>query len=146
MWTAHDPVLSRVRHMVENGWSHDIIGELSPYKHQEMELSVVRGCLLWGSRVVIPTAGRKQALELLHEGHLSMSRIKAKACGLMWWLKIDTDIEEMVKTCSQCQLTHHIPCQSWDFPSETWKRIHIDYARPFMGKMFSILVDSYSNG
>ena len=67
--------------MVENGWSHDIIGELSPYKHQEMELSVVRGCLLWGSRVVIPTAGRKQALELLHEGHLSMSRIKAKPVG-----------------------------------------------------------------
>ena len=50
MWTAHDPVLSRVRHMVENGWSHDIRGELAPYKHQEMELGVVRYLLCMGEQ------------------------------------------------------------------------------------------------
>ena len=87
-WTAHDPVLSKVRHWMENGWSHDIGEKLAQYKHREMELSVARGYLLWGSRVVIPTACRKQALKLLYEGHMGMSRMKAKASGSMWWPKL----------------------------------------------------------
>ena len=45
-WTAHGPVLSKVRHRVENGWSHDIGEKLAQYKHREMELSVARGYLL----------------------------------------------------------------------------------------------------
>ena len=32
----------------------------------------------------------------------------------------------------------------WEWPRKPWSRIHIDYAGPFMGKMFLIAVDAHS--
>ena len=147
-WTSQDPILSRVRHLIERGWTDINETELTPYKQRQNELSVAGGCILWGSRVVIPVAGRDQALNMLHEGHLGMSRMKSKARSFMWWPKLDLDIERLVKNCSQCQLTRHspapAPCQSWDYPPEPWRRLHIDYAGPFYGKMFLLVIDAHS--
>ena len=74
--------------------------------------------------------------------------MKSKARSFMWWPKMDDEIEYMVKSCQQCQLTRHspipVPCQSWDFPQKPWRRLHIDYAGPFHGKMFLLVVDAYS--
>ena len=36
------------------------------------------------------------------------------------------------------------PLDPWEWPSRPWERIHIDYARPFLGKMFLIMIDAYS--
>ena len=36
------------------------------------------------------------------------------------------------------------PCQSWDYPPEPWRRLHIDYAGPFYGKMFLLVIDAHS--
>ena len=32
----------------------------------------------------------------------------------------------------------------WEWPEHPWERIHLDYAGPFMGKMFLIAVDAHS--
>ena len=145
-----DTLLSRVSHLIEKGWTgaNDNDDNLAPYKQRQNELSVVKGCVLWGSRVVVPTAGRAKALQMLHEGHIGMSRMKSKARSLMWWPKMDAEIEDIVKKCNPCQLTQHnprrTPCQSWDFPTEPWRRLHVDYAGPFLGKMLLIVVDAHS--
>ena len=39
---------------------------LSVYHNKQYELSVENGCVLWGSRVVIPHCGHQHVLELLH--------------------------------------------------------------------------------
>ena len=81
-WTAHDPVLPRVSHLIDKGWTgaNDNDDNLAPYKQRQNELGVVKGCILWGSRVVVTTAGRAKAL---HEGHIGISRMKSKARSLM---------------------------------------------------------------
>jgi hypothetical protein len=103
---------------------------------------------LWGSRVLVPEKGQERALELLHEGHLGISRMKAKARSYMWWPKIDQDIESLVKGCVECQKSRHseppVPYSTWQAPREPWMRVHVDYAGPFRGKMFLLLVDAYS--
>ena len=33
---------------------------------------------------------------------------------------------------------------TWEWPARPWSRIHIDYAEPFLGKMFLIVVDAHS--
>ena len=47
-----------------------------------------------------------------------------------------------------CQLTQHnprrSPCQYRDFPTEPWRRLHVDYAGPILGKMLLIVVDAHS--
>ena len=32
----------------------------------------------------------------------------------------------------------------WEWPEHPWKRIHIDYAGPFLGKMFLLVIDAHS--
>ena len=141
-WTNEDVVLSRVHNMVLKGWMNTNDPKFLPYQNRKNELSVQSGCILWGSRVVVPKQGQKKTLELLHEGHLGISRMKAKARG------IDHDVEKIVKGCAECQHIRHseipVPHTPWEPSRERWRRIHIDYAGPFRGKMFLLVVDSYS--
>eukprot|EP00731_Ephydatia_muelleri_P004047 Em0002g223a len=80
-WTDKDPVLSRVRNL------------------RQLELSVEGDCLLWGCRVVVPKVGREKVLEMLHDSHLGITRMKA---------------------------------------------IARNFAGPFLGKQFIVLVDAFS--
>jgi len=32
----------------------------------------------------------------------------------------------------------------WEWPKKPWTRLHADYASPFLGKMFLMIIDSYS--
>ena len=37
-----------------------------------------------------------------------------------------------------------VPLHPWEWPNRPWTRIHVEYAGPFMGKMFLVLIDSHS--
>ena len=58
-WTTNDPVLSRVRNLVLQGWIDATDEQLQPYHRRKDELSVHTGYVLLGSRVVVPPAGHK---------------------------------------------------------------------------------------
>lgn len=149
-WTRRDPVLSKVLRFVEEGWVADapLGDDFKPYTIRKTELSVQDGCLLWGSRVIIPMQGRKRVLRSLHEGHPGMARMKSLARGFAWWPSMDAAIEGEVKTCFNCQQNQPMPSKNelhpWKWPDRPWSRLHIDYAGPFMGKMFLIVVDAHS--
>ena len=70
--------------------------------------------------------------------------MKALARSHVWQPSTDSDIETLVKSCTGCQNTQYSPSlalfHSWEWPP--WERVNIDYARPFMNKMF--LVDAHS--
>ena len=57
-WTSKDLVLSKVKIMVQRGWQNSKNTDLTPYQRRKDELSVHNGCLLWGTRVVVPPPGR----------------------------------------------------------------------------------------
>ncbi|XP_014675604.1 PREDICTED: uncharacterized protein LOC106815629 [Priapulus caudatus] len=78
--TDKDIVLSRVRRLVRHGWPESKKdGELLPYYVRRDELSIQDGCILWGSRVIVPTAARERVMYLLHEGHPGIVRMKVFA-------------------------------------------------------------------
>ena len=59
-WTEKDPVLSKVKKWLTEGWpekEHE--EELRPYRQRKDELSLQDGCILWGSRVIVPEPGHK---------------------------------------------------------------------------------------
>ena len=147
-WTNRDPVLSRVKQMILQGWQRDIDAAFQPYSQRSKELTVQSDCILWGSRVVIPEAGRGQVMAMLHDGHPGMTRMKAIARGVIWWSGIDAEIERKVKECPECQVNQKsptlAPLHPWEWPSQPWTRLHIDFAGPFEGKMFLVVVDSHS--
>ena len=145
--TSRDPILAQVHHMLLHGW-REMEGEgFVPFQRRREELSVHDGCVLWGSRVVVPTKGRRRILELVHESHPGISRMKSLARGFVWWSGMDKDIEEYGKGCEVCQSSRHsevkVPLQPWKWPQKPWARIHVDYAGP-LGKMFLLVVDAHS--
>ena len=111
-------------------------------------MSVLDNFLLWGSRLVVLPPGRKFLLEQLHESHPGISRMKSLARGYLWWPSMDFDIEQYVKDChtcqSQCPQPSLAPVHFWDIPQQPWNRLHLDFAGPFLGHMYLILVDAHS--
>ena len=109
VWTVHDPILSKVMKWVQEGWPARARTEsdLQPYFQRRDELSTEGGCLLWGSRVVIPPRGRERALKLLHEAHPRIARMKALARGFMWWPGMDKATECCVKEAPDRQKRAH---------------------------------------
>ena len=103
--------------------------------------------VLWGSRVVLPQ-GRAAVLGELHETHPGCSKMKALARSYIWWPKVDQEIEDMVKRCSVCQENRpsppSAPLHPWQWPTQPWTRLHLDFAGPYMGDMFLIIVDACS--
>ena len=147
-WTDRDPILSQVRHMLLKGWRDLGRKEFRPYQQRREEMSVQDGCVLVGSRVIIPNVGRSKVMDELHEGHPGISRIKGLVSGVVWWPGIDADLEKKVKECCACEANKKSPAlaplHTWDWPSHPWTRLHIDHAGPFLGKTFLVLVDAHS--
>lgn len=148
-WTRRDPVLSQVLRFTLEGWplTHEQ-EEFQPFIQRKVEISTEDGCLLWGSRVIVPPQGRKAVLEELHETHPGISRMKALARSYMWWPGMDKDLEKVVKDCHQCQIHQKSPAEAplhpWEWPGNPWTRLHIDYAGPFLGHMFLVVIDACS--
>ena len=145
MWTDKDPLLSRIRTLIQQGWS---TGTDDPQLNRKDELSVLDNCVLCGSRVVIPVVGRETLLQQLHEAHPGVSKMKSLARCYIWWPKIDSDIENLVRSCEKCQSSRGTPTKApvhpWEWPHRPWSRLHIDHAGPYLGHLYFIVVDAHS--
>jgi len=148
--TRRDPVLGKIHDFVLQGWPEefDADDEIKQFSKRKEELSVEAGVVLWGSRVVVPMKLRKRVLDELHVAHAGSSRMKMLARSFVWWPKMDGEIDEVTSTCWEC-VEHRkspaaAPIHPWETPSGPWQRIHVDYAGPFMGRMFLIVSDAFS--
>ncbi|XP_054272675.1 uncharacterized protein K02A2.6-like [Macrosteles quadrilineatus] len=147
--TEKDPLLSKVILWTQRGWpTNNSDLNLTPFISRQNSISQYKQCLLWGTRVIIPSTLRQQALKLLHMGHEGIVRTKALARSYFWWPKLDQDIENMVNSCQACQQSRHSPPRAtvlpWEKTKQPWSRLHIDFAGPFQNKLFLIVVDSFS--
>ena len=74
--------------------------------------------------------------------------MKRLARGYVWWPGIDTELEKCVKESKECQTQQKTPpvtpLHPWSWPEKPWSRIHVDYASPFRGKMFLLMIDAHS--
>nr|XP_056704934.1 uncharacterized protein K02A2.6-like [Euleptes europaea] len=146
---AKDRTLARILNWVGKGWpAARPDGEFKPFSMRQHELSLNKGCLLWGNCVVVPAKLRTKVLEALHACHPGVVRMKALARSYVWWPGIDAAVEEWVSRCRPCQESWpempRAPTHHWDSTHTSWSRLHIDFAGPFQGKTFLIVMDSYS--
>ncbi len=146
--TRRDASLSKVLQYVQQGWPQQVTKDLQPFYDRQTELSTENDCLLWGIRVVVPKSLQSQVLDSLHANHSGITRMKAIAHSYFWWKGLDGDIEAMGKSCYSCQTNQSNPAAApfhpWIWPDAPWRRIHIDFAGPFLGRMFFVVVDAHS--
>ena len=146
--TLQDPLLSKVLLYLRQGWPASVPAELQPFSSRRLELTVESQCLLWGIRVVVPQKLRASVLQELHSDHGGMVRMKSVARSYFWWPGLDKDVEGIVKSCQSCQAVksapNSAPLHPWVWPEHPWQRVHIDFAGPFKGRMFFLLIDAHS--
>ena len=84
--TRGDPVLSCVLHYILHGWpaEENTPEELRFYCAKREEFTVEDGCLLHGTKVVIPSRYRQEVLSELHLNHPGMVRMKSLAWLHVW--------------------------------------------------------------
>ena len=147
--TKKDSILSRVLQSVISGREFSLQDEkFKSYKAVFNELTTEKDCLLRGARVIIPESLRKSVIEEIHADHQGIVRCKAIARTFVWWPGIDADIERYVKNCISCASYSNNPqpvkYHPWEYPNYPWQRLHVDFAGPFLGTSFLIVVDAFS--
>ena len=146
--TRTDKTLSRVYQFILKGWPDQVDHDLVIFFTKREELTVQGDCILWGRRVVIPDKWRSKLLDELHYEHPGANKMKSVARSYFWWPKLDKDIENLAKSCNECQAVKKSPAAAplhpWTWPSRVYQRVHVDFMGPFQGAMLLVVVDAYS--
>ena len=94
--SAKNPVVSKVNRFTREGWppKKDEEGtKMQRFRQLADSLSIVNGCLLYCSRVVVPTSQCRQVLEQLHLGYFGIQKMEQLPRTAVYWPNIDVDIE-----------------------------------------------------
>ncbi len=127
--TDKDSQLAQVRQLVQFGSTEKCPSpELKSYFNRRQELSVLAGCIVWGSRVVVPPQGWEALLAQVHDTHPGIVKMKNLARSYYWWPGLDSAIEAKVNS-SVCQKDRPTPqkvtIHSWEWPHHPWSRLYI---------------------
>ena len=76
---------------------------LKEYARFFESLSVIEGVLCRGDKVLIPEALQKQVIEIAHEPHQGITKTKQHVRASMWFLKMDSMIEERLNASHLCR-------------------------------------------
>ena len=130
--TDCDKNLRDLKMCIKTGWPINAANkDLNIYKKFIPQLSIMKGCILYENRVLIPPNLRSKILDMFHESHPGIVAMKSLVRGVIWYPGIDKDVEDVVKKCTVCQLNRHKPAQTsnvqWPAPKRPWSRVHIDH-------------------
>lgn len=138
--SAVDDSFNKIRPFIVNGWPErkQLPNDVVAYYAVREELSIrADGNLTRGERAIIPIALRQQALQLAHEGHPGVVRMKQRCQQVMWWPRMNADIESHVRNCEPCIISGKsikpvpAPLQPIEWPEKPWRKIAIDIAGEF---------------
>ena len=93
-----------MRQIVTDSWP-DVVDrpDLQSFASVSHELSVEGDCLLRGNRVVVPASLQEKDLDLLHDGHPGVVRLKSLVRQYIWWQVLTRPLSGCVQSCSSCQ-------------------------------------------
>lgn len=146
--TAKDEELRAVMKAMETGdWSKD----LGQFKTIEDELHEANGILMRMGLAVVPRDLRFKALTLAHKGHPGSTKMKSIIRARAWWPKLDSMVDDWVKSCKTCQLGGRreppTPMRRAQLPESPWDLVAVDYCGPYAslgGISVLVLTDYYS--
>ena len=127
--SAADPVLTDIRQRLKvDNWSD------APKAHR-YEFTFVGQHIMRGTRIAVPSSLRSEVLQIAHEDHLGMVKVKTRLLEKVWCPSIDKDVETTCRTCICCQVVGpppapQPPVQRTPFPSPPWSELTVDIFGP----------------
>ena len=108
----------------------DVPSTIVPYMPVCDEISVMKGLVLKDTRMVVPNSLRKEALQIIHTGHLGIGKCISRVKEVIYWPNINKQIKEMISTCTYCRdhrnqqpseaIIHH------EIPKTPWTKVATD--------------------
>uniref|UniRef100_A0AC34FNR6 Reverse transcriptase n=1 Tax=Panagrolaimus sp. ES5 TaxID=591445 RepID=A0AC34FNR6_9BILA len=147
---AEDEQLQEVMVHMQQNWSTFEAEDksLKAYAQTRGNLRIRKGLLYFKNRIIVPLSLRTLVLEILHRSHLGADRMIRLAKLYVWWPNSAVDMREYVAICGACKGQAKAgpkkPVVNWPQATQAWQRMHIDYAGPFEGSFWLILVDAHS--
>ena len=95
--TAKDEALSQLKKQMIEGWpnhKHEVPQNIAIYWNIRHDLSEAEGLIFKDHQLVIPTAMRRDMLNLIHESHLGVEKCKSRARAILFWPGMSNDIYE----------------------------------------------------
>ncbi len=147
---AEDPEYQTLLGLVNTGWPasrHAIPDIAAPYWRARADLTAHQGIILYGPRIVIPTAARRKALDQLHAAHQGTTKTHERARRTVWWPTIHHDVERRVAACRPCREAlpslPHQPLLHGPKATRPFQILHLDLCQ-FGAHHYLVITDEYS--
>lgn len=126
-----DEEVEQLKEFVKTGWPSYMpqLPSIRPYWEVRAHLTVTDDLLLYDDRLVIPETMRPEILRKLHEGHLGITKCRARARESVWWPSVSQAIGELTANCHTCALSRPPGTETLmpsSFPSRPWERVGTD--------------------
>ncbi|XP_056017382.1 uncharacterized protein K02A2.6-like [Ostrea edulis] len=148
--TANDQDLQTLIKTILNGWPTErksCDSSLIEFWNYRDELSYIDGLVLKGHKILIPRSLRNQILDSLHIGHAGVEKTLRRACTVLFWPGLHTDVQKLVSSCPQClSYRNSNPKESLNphpTPDYPWQVVATDLFQ-WDEKDYLIVVDYYS--
>ena len=110
-------------------------------------MTIEDGLILKGTRIVIPSQKQAEILNLIHKGHLGLTKCNLRAKETVYWPGLNDQLEELVLNCqlclkylqSKCKLIPNISLGQ-EIPAFPWTKLATDIFH-FEGDSYLLLVD-----
>ncbi|KAJ8894331.1 hypothetical protein PR048_006953 [Dryococelus australis] len=123
-----------------------VMKSLQEANTSEPDYIIKSGVLFCGQRVVVPASLQSAVLNELHRTPVGFTKMKQLARRYIYWKKIDSGIEHLARSCSECVAIKNSPSKApshpWEEPEHNLQQIHIDYAGPYQDHHFLVVVDA----
>ena len=148
--TEADDTLKLIKAILVAGWPEKknlCPVQAKPFWQVRDGLIEADGLILFGSRVVVPMAMRREVMEGVHDGHFGEVKSVLRARSAVYWPGCDDQIRNMVASCSTCQQYRHKnpsqPLYPVTIPVYPFQLLSADHFK-FEGVDHLLVVDSYS--
>jgi len=148
--TSNDAEMSVLKDYIIKGWPDqmsEVPSIVQPYFSYRDELSVYSGVVFKGDKIVVPVKLRNSFLDELHYAHLGITLTQNRAREYLFWPRMNSDIEQVVRECPTCQSMQHNnpkePLMPTPVPDRPWSVIAADLGE-INGQTFLVIVDHYS--
>ena len=146
--TYCDPVLQALYDAIKN--KQPLLDEkFKHFKSVADELSIAKGVILRGTKIIIPKSLQSKVVRIAHEGHQGLVKTKQFLRSRVWFPKMDEVVSSVVGPCVACQATVYTPSQepiqSTQLPNGPWESLAVDYYGPLpSGDYVLVVIDEYS--
>ena len=146
-----DCCLQQLRHYILAGFPEhrsQLPEVCRPFWNIRNQLTLDDDLLVYGCRLLIPAAMRREVLRHLHESHQGLVRTKERARLIVYWPGLDNDIDNIISSCKQCQ--DHLPSNPREpiafkpTPGRPFQELAIEFCA-YAGHDFLVLVDCYTD-